>query len=186
MAKAGKIRGEPAKTKAAPAVRALGLGAKRGRLKIGHQSIPCGLGRSGRRVLKREGDGATPLGRWILRQVFYRSDRVLRPRTGLPVRPLRPTDGWCDAPGDRNYNRYVTHPYPMSAEHLWRQDHLYDIVVVLAYNERPRVRGRGSAIFMHLARPGYLPTEGCISLSARDMRLFLSGMSRGAAVVVSA
>ena len=83
----------------------------------------------------------------------------------LPARAIRPDDGWCDASADRNYNRPVRHPYSASAERLWRSDGLYDLVVVLAYNERPRVRGRGSAIFMHVARPGYAPTEGCIALA---------------------
>ena len=81
------------------------------------------------------------------------------------MRAIRPRDGWCDAPADRNYNRPVRHPYPASAERLWRADGLYDVVVVLGYNDRPRVRGRGSAIFMHVARPGYAPTEGCIALA---------------------
>jgi len=85
------------------------------------------------------------------------------------VRPIAPDDGWCDAPGDRNYNRPVRHPYPASAERLWREDGLYDIVVVLSHNVRPRVRGAGSAVFMHLARPGYRPTEGCIALKREHL-----------------
>jgi len=83
----------------------------------------------------------------------------------LPTRPLRLEDGWCDAPHDRNYNRLVRHPYPASAERLWRADGLYDVLVVLDYNASPRVRGKGSAIFMHVARSGYAPTEGCIALT---------------------
>jgi L,D-peptidoglycan transpeptidase YkuD (ErfK/YbiS/YcfS/YnhG family) len=143
----------------------LSANCKRGILRLGSLRFPCALGRSGCRTLKREGDGATPIGRWRLRAVLYRPDRVPRPRTALPVKAIRRLDGWCDAPDDRNYNRPVRLPYPASAERLWREDALYDIVVILDYNERPRARGRGSAIFMHLARSGYAPTEGCVALA---------------------
>jgi L,D-peptidoglycan transpeptidase YkuD (ErfK/YbiS/YcfS/YnhG family) len=147
----------------------LSAAATRGVVRLGGLAFPCALGRSGRSVRKREGDGATPVGRWRLLGVLYRSDRGRRPSTRLPVRPIAPDDGWCDAPGDRNYNRPVRHPYPASAERLWREDGLYDIVVVLSHNVRPRVRGAGSAVFMHLARPGYRPTEGCIALKREHL-----------------
>jgi L,D-peptidoglycan transpeptidase YkuD (ErfK/YbiS/YcfS/YnhG family) len=106
--------------------------------------------------------------------VLYRPDRMMRPRSGLPTRALRPDDGWCDAVGDRNYNRRVRHPYPASAERLWRSDHVYDAIVVLDYNTRPRVQGAGSAIFIHLARPQFQPTEGCIALARRDLLLLIA------------
>ena len=147
--------------------------------------FPCALGRAGCRVRKREGDGATPIGHWRLRAVLYRPDRVQRPRTHLPVRAIRPCDGWCDAPADRNYNRPVRHPYPASAERLWRADGLYDIVVVLDCNDRPRVRGRGSAIFMHVAKPGYAPTEGCIALARAHLLRLLERLGPRSAVAVS-
>jgi L,D-peptidoglycan transpeptidase YkuD (ErfK/YbiS/YcfS/YnhG family) len=92
-----------------------------------------------------------------------------RLRTGLPLRTLRPTDGWCDAAQDRNYNRLVRHPYPASAERLWRADGLYDILVVLGHNDRPRIRNRGSAVFLHVARGDLGPTEGCIALRRADL-----------------
>lgn len=146
----------------------------------GGLAMPCALGRSGCRARKREGDGATPIGRWRLLQVLYRPDRVQRPRTRLPVRAIRPRDGWCDAPADRNYNRAVRLPYPASAERLWREDNLYDVVVVLAYNIHPRTLRRGSAIFMHVARPGLAPTEGCVALPRAQLLGVLAGLQRGA------
>lgn len=149
-------------------------------LRLGSLTLPCAIGRSGRSFTKREGDNATPIGCWKLVQVLYRADRMMRPRTMLPVRRLRPDDGWCDAVGDRNYNRGVRHPYPASAERLWRQDGLYDVVVVLDHNTRPRMQGAGSAIFMHIARPQYRPTEGCVALSRRDLLLVLAHIGRGA------
>jgi L,D-peptidoglycan transpeptidase YkuD (ErfK/YbiS/YcfS/YnhG family) len=116
--------------------------------------------------------------------VLYRSDRVRRPLTALPVRAIDKRDGWCDAAGDRNYNRPVRHPYAASAERLWRRDGLYDIIVVLAYNSRPRIKGRGSAIFLHVARPGYAPTEGCVALARPHLLRLIERAGPGAGVVV--
>ena len=106
-------------------------------------------------------------------------------RTALPLRSIGVLDGWCDDPLDRNYNRRVRHPYPASAERLWRSDHLYDLVVVLGYNDRPRVAGRGSAIFMHVAGPGYAPTAGCIALRLPDLKRLLEEVPRGAVVTIT-
>jgi len=136
----------------------LSAAATRGVVRLGGLAFPCALGRSGRSVRKREGDGATPVGRWRLLGVLYRSDRGRRPSTRLPVRPIAPDDGWCDAPGDRNYNRPVKLPYTAGHERLWRDDRLYDLCVVLDYNLSNPVRNAGSAIFLHLAAPGFAPT----------------------------
>ena len=167
-------------------VRALAGQAQRGLVVCGGLRIPCALGRSGRRAIKREGDGATPIGRFAVRQAFYRADRLVRPRTRIPLMPLRKEDGWCDEPQDRNYNRYVRHPYPASAERLWRADGLYDLVVVIGHNDRPRVRGGGSAVFVHVAGPGLAPTEGCIALRLPDLKRLMSQLRPGAVVNVLA
>ena len=158
--------------------------ATRGWLKLGNLTFPCALGRTGIQVRKREGDGASPVGAWRLLCVLYRADRVLRPRTLLPTRPLCLEDGWCDAPDDRNYNRLVRHPYPASAERLWRADGLYDVLVVLDYNARPRVRGKGSAIFMHVAQSHYAPTQGCIALTPVNLVRLLERLGARAGVCV--
>ena len=144
------------------------------RIALSHQVRPAALGRAGIRALKREGDGGTPLGRFPVRQVLYRADRLRRPRTRLPLRAIRDRDGWCDDPADRNYNRPVKLPAERRAESLKRNDHLYDLVLVLGYNDRPRVKGKGSAIFVHLARPGFAPTDGCIALSRHDLTILLA------------
>lgn len=166
-------------------VRALSMRATRGWAAIGRLRFPCALGRSGRRAIKREGDGATPVGAFAVRRAFYRPDRLLRPQTRLPLRSLDPRDGWCDAVGDRNYNRKVTHPYPASAEHMWRQDHLYDLVIVLDHNERPRVQGGGSAVFIHVARPGYEPTAGCIAFERHHLLRLMKLLQPGATVQIA-
>lgn len=163
-------------------MRALSDRARTGRAEFGGLVLPCALGRSGRRFLKREGDGASPRGTWTLERIAYRADRVGRPRSPLPASPIRPADGWCDAPGDRNYNRPVRHPYPASAERLWREDGLYDLIVVLSHNRKPRVRNAGSAVFLHVARPGLAPTEGCIALSRPHLLRLLASLTRGARI----
>ncbi len=136
---------------------------------FGSMKLKCALGRGGRSVAKTEGDGATPAGRWQLLRVYYRPDRLLRPKTRLPVVALRQSDGWCDAVGDRNYNRPVRLPYPGSHERLWRNDSLYDLIVVLDYNITSRRQMRGSAIFMHVASPVYKPTLGCVALARHHL-----------------
>lgn len=163
-------------------LRTLSANATRGVVEFAAQRLPCAVGRSGQVARKCEGDGATPLGRFRLLCVYYRPDRLSRPRTALCLKRLRPNDGWCDAAGDRNYNRMVLHPYPASAERLWRADGLYDVVVVLDHNQRPRVQGAGSAIFMHVAREGYKPTEGCIAMKRGNLLRLISGLGPGAAI----
>jgi L,D-peptidoglycan transpeptidase YkuD (ErfK/YbiS/YcfS/YnhG family) len=166
-------------------VRRAPVSSSQARVALGNSVRPAALGRGGIRALKREGDGGTPLGRFPIRQVLYRADRVPRPRTMLPVQPIREHDGWCDDPGDRNYNRLIRLPSRRSAEGLKRADHLYDLVLVLGYNDRPRVRGKGSAIFVHLARPGFTPTDGCIALTRHDMLMLLAQVKRRTRIVIT-
>jgi L,D-peptidoglycan transpeptidase YkuD (ErfK/YbiS/YcfS/YnhG family) len=134
--------------------------------------------------LKREGDCATPRGRFALRKVFYRGRAAARPKTVLGLCATRANDGWCDSPSDRNYNRRVDLPYRSSAEKLWRDDELYDIVVVLGYNDVPRIRNRGSAVFMHIARDGFRPTEGCVALREADLRRVLKAVRRKSRIII--
>ena len=146
----------------------------RGRLVAGAGVISCALGRSGLRAVKREGDGASPRGVFRLRGGFFRPDRFpVRPATPLPLRAIRPDDGWCDAAGDRRYNRPIRLPSPTSAEAMWRDDGLYDLVLDLDHNRGPIRPGAGSAIFMHIARAGFRPTEGCVALRPADLRRLL-------------
>lgn len=152
------------------------------RLAAGGRMYRCALGRSGVRVDKTEGDGATPAGRFPLRRVAYRADRLPPPATALPVAPLSRNDGWCDDPGAPQYNRPVRLPFAGSHEALWRRDRLYDVIVVLGHNDSPVVSGRGSAIFMHVARPDYGPTAGCIALALDDLLEVLAQCGPGAVI----
>jgi len=142
-----------------------------GSFRLNGRMTRCALGKTGviEADLKREGDGKSPLGVWTIRRVLYRPDKGERPQTGLPTRALERDDGWCDAPGDPAYNRAVKLPHPASAEQMWREDDVYDLVCVLAHNDDPPVSPLGSAIFLHLAKPDFSPTEGCIALSRADM-----------------
>jgi L,D-peptidoglycan transpeptidase YkuD (ErfK/YbiS/YcfS/YnhG family) len=154
-------------------VRAISLAATRGMISCGGIALPCSIGRSGRSHRKVEGDGATPVGRWTLRHFYWRVDRGFPPKSLLQGKNLRRDFGWCDDREDRNYNRPVRLPYGASHEEMCRADSLYDVVVTLSHNERPRISGGGSAVFFHLAGPGRAPTAGCVAVSARDMRTIL-------------
>jgi L,D-peptidoglycan transpeptidase YkuD (ErfK/YbiS/YcfS/YnhG family) len=142
------------------------------------------IGPRGIAVKGGEGDGVTPRGRFGLREVFYRNDHMPAPRTRLPVNAIQRNDGWCDAPSDSNYNRLVKLPYPASAEQMWRDDHLYDLVVVIGYNDDPVVAGKGSAIFLHLAKQDYSSTQGCVALARQDLLEAIAQLRPGDQVVI--
>jgi L,D-peptidoglycan transpeptidase YkuD (ErfK/YbiS/YcfS/YnhG family) len=155
----------------------------KGRLVWADRTVVCTLGHGGIRAVKREGDGATPAGLFPLRRVLWRADRMADPPvTRLPCAPIAPTDGWCDWPDDPFYNRPVTLPYPARHERMWRDDALYDIVVVIGHNDDPVVPGAGSAVFMHLARADGGPTEGCVGLARGDLRDLLAACAPGDAL----
>ena len=138
------------------------------------QRYRAAVGRAGIRPHKQEGDDATPAGLLPLRRVLYRADRLPRPRAAVPVALLAPNDGWCDDPADPAYNSLIRLPYEARHETLWRDDPIYDVIGVLGWNDAPVQRGHGSAIFLHLARPDYAPTEGCIALAREDLLALLA------------
>jgi L,D-peptidoglycan transpeptidase YkuD (ErfK/YbiS/YcfS/YnhG family) len=154
-------------------------------LTVGESSFPCTVGRSGFSKEKREGDGATPVGKYHFREIFYRPDRVPKPKTELPVRALTQNDGWCDDEASAEYNRFVPLPFPGSHEVLWRQDHLYDLVVVIGYNDDPVVAGAGSAIFMHVAAPEFTPTQGCVALELHNLQKVVEQLTPNTVIVLS-
>ena len=141
---------------------------------LGGQNYRCALGKGGVRADKQEGDGATPIGLLPIRRVLYRADRIAAPECRFPVEPIGPDDAWCENPALREYNQAIILPPDASGDRLWRADHLYDIIAVLGWNDAPVVRGRGSAIFLHLARPDYAPTDGCVALNLPDLRRVLA------------
>jgi L,D-peptidoglycan transpeptidase YkuD (ErfK/YbiS/YcfS/YnhG family) len=146
----------------------------RGILVAGPLAVPVALGRAGIKANKREGDGSTPRGIFRLKRLWWRADRHPRPRTQLPVRRIGPDDGWCEDPTDRHYNQPVTIPKSSKADRLARKDALYDFIIELDHNTRPRIAGRGSAVFIHIARPGFAPTAGCVALDMSALRRLIS------------
>lgn len=134
-----------------------------------NKELHAALGKNGVSEDKRERDGATPAGCFHMRAVYFRPDRLEKPETKLPVHALTPEDAWCDDPAHPEYNTFVRLPHAGSHEKLWREDEVYDIIVPLGYNDDPPIPGKGSAIFMHIARPNYSPTAGCIALSRENL-----------------
>lgn len=147
-----------------------------GLLRFDDREFRCAIGKNGvvAADAKTEGDGKTPAGTWRLRYVMYRSDRRASPHTDLPVTTISFSDGWCDDPTHPDYNRPVRLPFDASHEKLFRDDGLYNLIVVLGHNDDPTVPGKGSAIFMHIARPDYTGTEGCVALGEKDLETILS------------
>lgn len=142
-----------------------------GQLHIGGKAYSCALGRNGviESAQKNEGDGATPAGTYALRELWYRADRLQRPTCALPTHTITPADGWCDDPSHSAYNTHVHLPFDANHETLWRDDEAYDLIVPLGYNDDPIIPGKGSAIFLHVAKAGYPPTAGCVALATADL-----------------
>lgn len=163
------------------------LDAAAGTLVLNNRRFACALGRSGAvpPARKREGDGATPAGRFALVEGYYRADRLERPAAPVPLRPIAPGMGWCDAPGDPAYNRLVCLPYPAGAEALWRDDNRYDLLIVLDYNLARPVAGAGSAIFLHMTAPHRPPTEGCVALAPADLLDVMASLKAPAALEIA-
>ncbi len=163
--------------------------ATRATLICGGEKFDCALGRTGVTLAKTEGDGKTPIGSFPLRQVFYRADRVGRPETGLELRELTPEVGWCEDPKSPEYNREVVLSPKGSVDdtgmdRMTRDDHVYDVTVIVGYNDDPPVAGKGSAIFMHVARPGYTPTAGCVALQLEDLQKVLKKVDKSSRLIV--
>jgi len=156
----------------------------RGILRFEDGEYPCALGRGGVSKTKSEGDGASPIGTFSLRQMFYRPDRMPRPASGLPVRALTRDDGWCDDPAHGDYNRLVHLPFEGSHENMWREDNLYDVVVVVGHNDDPPKPGLGSAIFIHCAATDFAPTEGCVALERQSLISALARLTPGMALQI--
>ncbi len=176
----GNRSGHGKRATSLPFVRILARPNRRsqGWLFAGPLTMPVALGRSGIRADKREGDGGTPGGRFHPLRLWWRADRLPRPRTLLPVRRIGPADAWCEDPADRRYNRAFRRSANEPGDRLRRADSLYDLIIEIDHNVRPRVAGRGSAVFIHVARKSFAPTAGCIALKSRDLRILLGRITR--------
>jgi L,D-peptidoglycan transpeptidase YkuD (ErfK/YbiS/YcfS/YnhG family) len=155
-----------------------------GLLRAGHWLLPVALGRGGVRAGKREGDGGTPRGRFRPLRLWWRADRGPPPPTFLPLRRIDRADAWCENPADRRYNRPFRRSAIEPGDRLWRDDGLYDIIVEIDHNTRPRVAGRGSAVFIHVARPSLAATAGCVALKRQDLKRLAAFLSRKSRIVI--
>ncbi len=155
-----------------------------GQICFGGRSFACALGKTGVTAQKREGDGATPMGAFRLLGGYFRADRMPKPHSLLPLRPLQIKDGWCDSPHHGLYNRPVSLPFGHSHEKLWRDDQLYDIIIILDQNIHPRRPGGGSAIFFHIAAKDFTPTEGCIAVTHKVMHHALQFTRSGSKMLI--
>jgi L,D-peptidoglycan transpeptidase YkuD (ErfK/YbiS/YcfS/YnhG family) len=156
----------------------------RGWLTAGGQTVPVALGRGGIRANKREGDGGTPKGIFRPRQLWWRADRHPRPPTFLPVRAIGPEDAWCEDPSSRHYNKPIRRDRTRGGDRLRRDDHLYDFIVEIDHNSAPRIAGRGSAVFLHLARENFGPTAGCVSMTQSAMLRLLARLGPETKIVI--
>ena len=129
----------------------------------------CSIGKNGTTNQKIEGDGCTPVGEFSLGDVYYRKDRVILPKIALRKIILSKNLGWCDDIKSDDYNKLINFPFKYRAEKLHRLDNIYDIICVLNYNSNPIIKGKGSAIFLHVARDDHSGTEGCIALKKSDL-----------------
>ena len=165
-------------------IRANAGNSRKGWLTAPGLTIAVALGRGGILANKREGDGGTPRGAFLPRRLWWRADRFPRPRTFLPARAITGDDAWCEDPGDRHYNQPVRVGRDHSGDRLKRDDHLYDFIVEIDHNTRPRVAGRGSAVFLHLARDNFGPTAGCVSMTRSAMRHLLRRLGPRTRIVI--
>jgi len=165
-------------------IRAATGNSRRGWLTAGGQTIPVALGRGGIIANKREGDGGTPKGTFRPRRLWWRADRHYRPRSLLPIRAIRPEDAWCEDPHSRHYNRPVRLERDRAGDRLLRDDHLYDFIIEIDHNTAPRIAGRGSAVFLHLARDNFSPTAGCVSMTKSAMLRLLRRLGPRTKIVI--
>jgi L,D-peptidoglycan transpeptidase YkuD (ErfK/YbiS/YcfS/YnhG family) len=158
--------------------------SRQGWLVAGALALPVALGRAGIKANKREGDGATPRGTFRAKRLWWRADRHARPATLLPARRIGQDDGWCEDPADRRYNKPIKVAPASNADRLARLDALYDFIIEIDHNTRPRVKGRGSAVFIHAARPQFAPTAGCVALDIGALRRLLARLGPHTKIVV--
>ncbi len=145
----------------------------------------CAIGKRGIAIKKKEGDKCTPKGKFKLKYIFFRKDRIKKIKTRLRSIPIKKNYGWCDDPKSRYYNKLIKFPFKNSAEKLYLKNHTYDLIVVLDYNLKPVMKEKGSAIFIHIANKHFSPTLGCIALSKNNLKYLLSIIKKNTFIKIS-
>ena len=147
--------------------------------------IKCALGKRGISKKRKEGDFITPIGRYKIKIILYRKDRVKNLKTSLKKLPIHKKLGWCDDPNSRSYNKLIKHPFNFSAEKLYRRDNIYDIILVLSYNMNPIKKNKGSAIFIHIAKKNFNSTQGCIAIRKNELLKIIKKIKRNTLVKIA-
>lgn len=140
--------------------------------------VKCAIGKRGIGKKRREGDLITPKGLFKIKKVYFRKDKVRGLKTKFSMKAITKNMGWCNDPKSNKYNKLIKYPFAFNAEKLFRNDNIYDIVIVLNFNSRPVKKNKGSAIFLHVARRKYSPTLGCVAISKNDLKYLLSVISK--------
>lgn len=154
-------------------------------LRFGTHRARCAIGAKGLSRTKKEGDRATPVGQFLLRRLWYRPDRLMRPESAFPIAQISLKSGWCDDISSAAYNRPIERPAQAAHERLWRHDGLYDAFFELGHNDNPPEKGCGSAIFLHLQKNNFQPTLGCVAISFASMRFIASHARPGCLIKIS-
>ena len=144
----------------------------------------CTIGKKGISSKKKEGDLCTPKGTFSIKNLYYRSDRLLKPQTKIIIKKIKKNMGWCNDPKSNKYNSLVTVKEKIRYEKMYRKDHKYDIVVVIGYNLKKPIPYKGSAIFIHLTN-NYKPTAGCIALNKKDLLILLKLINKKTEIKIS-
>ena len=146
--------------------------------------LKCSIGKSGIKKFKKEGDLATPKGLFKLGMLYYRKDRNRRLESKLKKRIIKKKMGWCDDSRSKKYNREICFPFKYKAEKLYRKDKIYDIFINIKYNYSPAIKGKGSAIFLHIANKKYKATRGCIGIQKKDFLKLLPLINKNTKILI--
>ena len=152
---------------------------------VDHYKIKCSIGKRGIKIKKKEGDKITPKGKFKIKHIFYRKDRIPTLITKINKTPINKNMGWCDDPKSKYYNKLVRLPFKYSAESFFRKDNIYDIIVVLSFNTSPILKGKGSAIFIHIAKKKYKKTLGCVAVSKQDIKKIIKKINKKTTVNIN-
>ncbi len=159
---------------------------KSGYLKYKNFKFRCALGKNGIKKKIKEGDKITPKGKFKLTKIYYRQDKIKEIKCSITKIKIKKNMGWCDDPKSNFYNQQIKLPSKFGHEKLYRNDRIYDLLVVLNYNTRPIIQNKGSAIFIHIAKKNYKPTAGCIALKKTDLIKLLQMIKKNTKINISA
>ncbi len=161
------------------------LVVKNGFLICQGQKYKCSIGYNGLTMNKSEGDGCTPLGTYKINKILYRPDKINNHEFSLDSEIIEEWGGWCDDIESDLYNQKIKFPFNHSAEHLYRSDDLYDIICVIDYNLNPIIKGKGSAIFLHVASEDYSPTHGCVAIRKDNLLQIATELEKDSTITIN-